>query len=198
MLLFYVLVFWPRGMWDLSSLSRNQTCTPCVGRWSLNHWTARDVLGNWLEWGAESRAVEEVVFRLKKKLTQIPATLADWPAEMTYLTYTVVPNTWVNRQYWKKSEGFIPELLISSFSPCCLSQTEYHQSCVGRLGIIFSSRGIKRKAKSFLAPACSTCVCPLWAFEFVAVDSAGQFPPTARLSGLSWNGAAFGEPSLIS
>ena len=35
LLLFYVLVFWPRGMWDLSSL--------CTGRWSPNHWTTREV-----------------------------------------------------------------------------------------------------------------------------------------------------------
>ena len=42
-LLFYVLVFWPRGMWDLSSLTRDWTCTPCIGRRSLNHWTAREV-----------------------------------------------------------------------------------------------------------------------------------------------------------
>ena len=35
--------FWPRSMWDLSSLTRDQTCTPCIGRQSLNHWTAREV-----------------------------------------------------------------------------------------------------------------------------------------------------------
>ena len=43
MLLFYVLVFWPRGMWDLSSSTRDQTRTPCVGRRSVNRWTAREV-----------------------------------------------------------------------------------------------------------------------------------------------------------
>ena len=43
LLLFYVLVFWPQGMWDLSSLTRDQTCTPFIGRQSLNHWTAREV-----------------------------------------------------------------------------------------------------------------------------------------------------------
>ena len=32
LLQFYVLVFWSRGMWDLSSLSRDQTCTPYIGR----------------------------------------------------------------------------------------------------------------------------------------------------------------------
>ena len=25
-----VLTFWPRGMWNLSSLTRNGTCTPCI------------------------------------------------------------------------------------------------------------------------------------------------------------------------
>ena len=37
-------VFWLQGMWDLSSLTGDQTCTPCIERWSLNHWTTREVL----------------------------------------------------------------------------------------------------------------------------------------------------------
>ena len=32
MLLFCVLTFWLQGMWDLSSPTRNQTCTPCIER----------------------------------------------------------------------------------------------------------------------------------------------------------------------
>ena len=43
LLLFYVLVFWPRGTWDLSSLNRDSTCIPCIGRWNINHCTAREV-----------------------------------------------------------------------------------------------------------------------------------------------------------
>ena len=43
LLLFYVLVFWPQGMWGLSSLIRDVTHTLCRGRQSLNHWTAREV-----------------------------------------------------------------------------------------------------------------------------------------------------------
>ena len=31
-LLFYGLFFWPGGMWDLSSLTRDRTHTPCTGR----------------------------------------------------------------------------------------------------------------------------------------------------------------------
>ena len=45
LLLFYVLVFWPQGMWNLNSPTRDQTHTPCVGRRNLNHWTAQDVPG---------------------------------------------------------------------------------------------------------------------------------------------------------
>ena len=41
--LFYVLFLWPRGMWGLSFPTRDQTCTPCIGWWSLNHWTTRKV-----------------------------------------------------------------------------------------------------------------------------------------------------------
>ena len=43
LLLFYVLVFWPEGMWDLSSPTRDQTCTLCLGRPSFNRWTTREV-----------------------------------------------------------------------------------------------------------------------------------------------------------
>ena len=35
-------ILWPRGMWDLSSLTRDCTRSPCFGR-SLNHWTAEEV-----------------------------------------------------------------------------------------------------------------------------------------------------------
>ena len=33
----------PHGMWDLSSLTRNRTCVPCIERQILNHWTTREV-----------------------------------------------------------------------------------------------------------------------------------------------------------
>ena len=35
----------PCSMWDLSSLTRDQTLSPCIReRWILNHWTTREVL----------------------------------------------------------------------------------------------------------------------------------------------------------
>ena len=39
LLLLYILVLWPQSMWDLNSSTRNQTCTPCNERRSLNHWS---------------------------------------------------------------------------------------------------------------------------------------------------------------
>ena len=33
----YALVFWLRGMWDLSSPTRDWTHTPCTRRWIFNH-----------------------------------------------------------------------------------------------------------------------------------------------------------------
>ena len=41
--LFYVLVVWLGGMWDLSSITRDITCTPCLGKQSCNHWTTREI-----------------------------------------------------------------------------------------------------------------------------------------------------------
>ena len=32
----------PYGMWDLSSLTRDGTCVPCIGRQILNHWATRE------------------------------------------------------------------------------------------------------------------------------------------------------------
>ena len=43
LLLFHVLFFWPHGMQDLSSLTRYGTCTPCIGRLSLNHLIIKEV-----------------------------------------------------------------------------------------------------------------------------------------------------------
>ena len=36
-------VFWPCSMWDLSSPARGRNHTPFFGRWSLNHWTTKEV-----------------------------------------------------------------------------------------------------------------------------------------------------------
>ena len=43
LLLFYVLVFWLRGMWGLSSPTRDRIHAPCFGSGNLNCWTIREV-----------------------------------------------------------------------------------------------------------------------------------------------------------
>ena len=43
LLLFYVLVFWLRGMWGLSSPTRDRIRASCFGSGNLNRWTAREV-----------------------------------------------------------------------------------------------------------------------------------------------------------
>ena len=40
---FFLSLAAPCDMWDLSFLIRDRTCTPCIGRWSRNHWTTREV-----------------------------------------------------------------------------------------------------------------------------------------------------------
>ena len=40
---FYALVFWPLGMWNLSSLTRDQTHISSNGRQILHHWTTWEV-----------------------------------------------------------------------------------------------------------------------------------------------------------
>ena len=35
-----------QGMWNLGSLTRDQTYIPCIERWILNHWTTREVPQN--------------------------------------------------------------------------------------------------------------------------------------------------------
>ena len=47
---FIVLVLWLPGMWDLRSLTRDRTHSPWTKRWSLNHWTTREVWDVFWEW----------------------------------------------------------------------------------------------------------------------------------------------------
>lgn len=44
-LLFFGFGFWPRGMSELISLTRDWSHTPCIGRWNFNCWTAKEVPG---------------------------------------------------------------------------------------------------------------------------------------------------------
>ena len=58
LLLFYVLVFWPGCMWDLSSQTSNWTCSPHIGRQSLVWVTEKSHASesNWEDGGEVGRA----------------------------------------------------------------------------------------------------------------------------------------------
>ena len=58
--LFYVLVFWPGGMWDLCSSTRDQTCPACIGRQSLNHWTTSEVQVIHLEYSSVYMSIPRI------------------------------------------------------------------------------------------------------------------------------------------
>ena len=47
MFFFFFFGFWLWGMWDLSFQTRDGTCTSCIGRRSLNHWTTREIPWWW-------------------------------------------------------------------------------------------------------------------------------------------------------
>ena len=42
---FCFFFFWPRGMCNLSSLTRDWPHSPCIGSWSLNHWASWEIPG---------------------------------------------------------------------------------------------------------------------------------------------------------
>ena len=42
----YVLFFWPQGMWDLRSPTREQTCISCIGRRSPTTRPLNSYIGN--------------------------------------------------------------------------------------------------------------------------------------------------------
>ena len=83
LLLFYVLVFWPQGMWGFGSLTRDGTHTPCIGRRSLNHWTTREVpvaLNLFLSRKTEIRSRVQLCGRVRRKesVTHLTLPLGMW------------------------------------------------------------------------------------------------------------------------
>ena len=60
----YFGFFWPGVMWDLRSPARDRAYKPCVGRQSLNHWTAKEAptvfswMNEWMKSVTEPRSFE--------------------------------------------------------------------------------------------------------------------------------------------
>ena len=85
LLLFYVLVFWSWGRCGLSSLTRDQTCSLCVERWNLNHWS--------------NRKFPYSVSKRKETLTSATAHVrlkdtAKWMSLSQKDKYCMIPLTW--------------------------------------------------------------------------------------------------------
>ena len=86
--------FWPWGMWDSSCPTRDQACTPCIGRQSLNHWTTKEVPSTrLLPWLSTSEGFLNgyhtltfvKLFILCLHMAKSRTRLSDW-AELNWLT----------------------------------------------------------------------------------------------------------------
>ena len=73
--------FWPGSMWDLSSPTRDQTCTPCIERWSLNHWTTREIPKSIVFYLKLFGALEFIIF-LFNKINSLCLRLSDHPCRV--------------------------------------------------------------------------------------------------------------------
>ena len=72
----YFGFFWPGVMWDLrspTSPTRDRACKPCVGRQSLNHWTAKEAptvfswMNEWMKSVTEPRSFESSSAQFPKR-----------------------------------------------------------------------------------------------------------------------------------
>ena len=126
LLLFYILVFQWRGMWDLSSQTRDQTCTPCNGGWSLKHWTSREVLQLLLQLG---------IF-LIRELSEVTISGNKWKVslrqegEFFLILWSLWLSPWGNvymAPFWENSILLQCEvsLLLYFLIGCGLKQQEY-------------------------------------------------------------------------
>ena len=146
-LLFYVLVFWPQGMWDPSSAIRDWTRTHCIGRRSLNHWTTREVpeinylkLNNWIAFSTLTMLCNHHIHLIPKHFhppqiksipirSHSPFLPPHSPNENTCISYkNIVKNNQrveernLKEQIPKSVEPFLVEKwtkLLSSMKECC-------------------------------------------------------------------------------
>ena len=80
------------GMWHLSFTTRNWTLTPCIGRQSLNHWTAKKSLSSFLPVNFTSHCVFQK--RQFSSLVSLPImALASHVMPSSFLSYPS-PGKW--------------------------------------------------------------------------------------------------------
>ena len=109
LLLFCVLAFWLRGIWHLTW---DWTFTPCIGKWSHNHWTTRKSPA-WLfgigtssqEWKNKQYLVKDEKILYHKASSWVLHTLGTM-------------NTWIIHKIQHTSfSGSILQLRVGLFSP---------------------------------------------------------------------------------
>lgn len=126
LLMFYILVFWWRGMWDLSSQTRNQTCAPCNGGWSLKHWTRREV----------PQLLLQLDIFLSRELSEFMISRNKWKdslrqeGEFFLILWSLWLSLWgqcLHGSFWENSILLQCEvsLIFYFLIGCCLKQQEY-------------------------------------------------------------------------
>ena len=89
-------------MWDLSSLTRDQTHVPCISRLILNHWTTREV----------TREIFQDLSQITTSLKMIPL------SSLSILLYFSLPGKFNGRRSladynpWGHKESDMTELLM--------------------------------------------------------------------------------------
>ena len=102
------------SMWDLSSLTRNRTCGPCIAIWRLNHWTAREVskkqflmIDPYRTW--DSEWIKRINWECCNKMLSIPSYfLCEQNSSVISLRHKIdehdpwlTPAKSTNPQYWQ-------------------------------------------------------------------------------------------------
>ena len=115
----FALFFLLRVMWDLSSLAREWTCIPCIGRWSLKHWTAKEVLAQGFGWRCSFRGS---VLLLSNKKSWLMVGDSRWEGKQNR---TMAAQDSLIQFYW-----FLRNTVMGS--TICTSQFQGDKECLQR------------------------------------------------------------------
>ena len=122
----------PRGMWDLSSPTRDQTGVPCIARQVLNHWTTREV---------PSQSI------LARKLFEVLCFILTLHIKFVFysITYCLLSYTWhPSPQPWRHSSKMyhiyqMTQVPPDTLSRVCIPEFEKHNNKIDALTSCFTS-----------------------------------------------------------
>ena len=146
-------------MWDLSSLTRDWTHVPCIGRWILNHWTTREVpiighFGPFLP----------VLLPISRRRVTHPPNQGPHLASVTSGSTSIIPLLACILSD-SVSAGSFPSLCQDVFSASVL------KTKLSRLSLHDPAPNLLSCSLSFLKHACAVCV-----------PSSSHFPPGCPLT----------------